>query len=154
MATVDIPPRGTRGVRIPKMPGPLMRFANDMAFRLLKARPFRGAPGVLSLQTIGAKSGQPRRNTLAYFHDTDTSWLIVASGGGTATHPAWLYNLAKHPDQVSIEIRGKRLKVTPETLKPAERQAAWQRIISQAPAFKSYETTTDREIPVIRLKAL
>src|SRR5262245_15770107 len=90
VSSIDIPPRGTRGVRMPPMPGGMMRFFNDMAYRFLRNRPFRGATGVLSLNTVGARSGQPRHSTVAYFDDSPNGWLIVASGGGTATHPAWL----------------------------------------------------------------
>jgi deazaflavin-dependent oxidoreductase (nitroreductase family) len=154
VASVEIPPRGTRGVRFPRLPGPLMQFMNGVAFRIFRHRRFRGAPGVVSLTTTGARSGEPRRATVAYFDEDDRNWLIVASGGGTATHPAWLFNLAKHPDQVWIEIGRRKLKVTPRTLKGEERAQAWQRITSEAPGFKAYESSTDREIPVIRLTAV
>lgn len=128
-----------------------MRLFNGTMFRLYRDRRFRGAH-VLSLETVGARSGQPRRNTLAYFGESDTSWLVVASGGGTANHPAWFFNLARHPDQVWAEIGRRKIKVTPESLKGEERARAWLRIITESPGFKTYETSTDREIPVIRLK--
>ena len=152
--TVEIPRHGTRGVSFPRMPGVLMRFMNRMTFRIFRNRGFRGAPGVLSLTTTGARSGQPRNSTLAYFDDGSKSWLIVASGGGTASNPAWLHNLAKHPDQAWAEIGSQKVRVTPETLQGDERAQAWKRITTQAPAFKSYETSTDREIAVIRLRAV
>lgn len=150
--SIEIPPRGTRGVRFPRLPRAFMQFMNDMAFRFLRHRKFRGAPGVVALTTTGARSGEPRRATVAYFDEDDHTWLIVASGGGTARHPAWLYNIAKHPDQVWIEIGNRRVKVTPETLKGEDRAVAWNRIITDSPGFKQYESTTDREIPVVRLK--
>ena len=150
--SVEVPPRGTRGVRVPRLPGPVMRLLNDVMFRLYRNRRFRGAH-LLSLTTIGARSGQPRRTTVAYFPDGDDAWLVVASAGGTATHPAWLFNLARHPDQVWVELGHRKLKVRAETLKGDERARAWRRITAQAPGFASYETSTDREIPVIRLTA-
>jgi deazaflavin-dependent oxidoreductase (nitroreductase family) len=133
------------------MPGPIAEFFNNLSFRFFRSRPFRGAPGVLSLSTVGAKSGKPRRATVSYFKDGDQAWLIVASAGGASWHPAWLYNLARHPDQVWVEIGSKRFKVKPELLTGERRAEAWQRITTQAPGFKAYETSTDREIPVVRL---
>jgi deazaflavin-dependent oxidoreductase (nitroreductase family) len=150
--SVEIPPRGSRGVRFPRLPRGLMQFMNDMAFRFFRNRQFRGAPGVVALTTTGARSGEPRRSTVAYFNDTDNSWLIVASGGGTATHPAWLYNIAKHPDQVWIEMGRRKIRVTAESVTGEDRAVAWNRITSLAPGFKQYETSTDREIPVLRLR--
>ena len=35
----------------------------------------------------------------------------------------------------------------------AERAEAWGRIVAQAPGYAGYETKTDREIPVVRLRA-
>ena len=34
--------------------------------------------------------------------EPDGSTVIVASFGGAAKHPAWYFNLAKHPDQVRM----------------------------------------------------
>jgi deazaflavin-dependent oxidoreductase (nitroreductase family) len=153
VSPVVIPPPGTRGVRVPRLPMWLVRFFDDTSFRYFRNRPFRGGR-VLSLHTIGARSGEPRRSTVAFFPDGNNTWLIVASGGGTATHPAWFFNLARHPDNVEIEIERRIYKVRAETLAPRERTEAWQRITRQMPFFKDYESKTDREIPVVRLTAL
>src|SRR5215216_6390766 len=152
--SIHIPPPGTRGVRFPRLPRQVMQFMNDLVFRIYRNRQFRGAPGLVSLTTLGARSGEPRRSTVSYFDEGDTSWLVVASAGGTAKHPAWFFNLAKHPDEVWIEIGKRKIKVSPQTLQGDDRAKAWQRITTQAPGFKSYETSTDREIPVVRLTAV
>jgi deazaflavin-dependent oxidoreductase (nitroreductase family) len=108
---------------------------------------------LLYLTTVGAKSGQRRTSVVMPFPDGDDAWLIVASRGGTADHPAWFYNLAKHPDQVEIEFEGRRTAVTPRRLEGEERAAAWERITRERPNFGEYEHKTDREIPVVRLTA-
>jgi deazaflavin-dependent oxidoreductase (nitroreductase family) len=149
---IDIPRSGTRGARLPRLPGAFMRFMNGTMFRLFRNRQFQNAH-VLELSTIGAKTNEPRRTTLMYFDDRPNAWLVVGSAGGAATNPAWLHNMAKHPDQVWVEMGTRKFKVTAETLKAEERAAAWQRITAQSPNFKGYETSTDREIPVIRLTA-
>jgi deazaflavin-dependent oxidoreductase (nitroreductase family) len=148
--SVQVPPSGTRGGKFQRLPGPLTQFMNDTIFRIFRNRKFNGG-SVLSLTTVGARSGQQRRSTLMYFPDGHNAWLIVGSAGGAATHPAWIYNLAKNPDQVWIEIGSKKLKVACQSLVGDARGTAWQRITSQAPNFAGYESKTDREIPVVRL---
>jgi deazaflavin-dependent oxidoreductase (nitroreductase family) len=112
-----------------------------------------GGRPLLYLSTVGAKSGQRRTAVVMPFPEGDDAWLIVASKGGAPSHPAWFYNLAAHPDQVVVEVEGRKTAVTPQTLTGEERATAWQRIISERPNFASYETKTDRQIPVIRLTA-
>jgi deazaflavin-dependent oxidoreductase (nitroreductase family) len=112
-----------------------------------------GGRPLLYLSTVGAKSGQRRTAVVMPFPDGDDAWLIVASKGGAATHPSWFYNLAAHPDQVEVEIEGRKTAVMPQTLTGEERATAWQRIISERPNFAGYETKTDRQIPVVRLTA-
>ena len=88
---------------------------------------------------------------LSYFADGKDAWLVVASLGGAAQHPAWYFNMAKNPDQIWVTIKGRKRRVRAELLKGAERAAAWQRITAVAPNYKGYQEQTDREIPVVRL---
>ena len=48
--------------------------------------PFAGTP-MLLLHHVGAKSGVARLTPLAYTPDGDGRYVIVASDGGSATHP-------------------------------------------------------------------
>ena len=147
--SVELTPRGTRGVTLPKLPRPLMRVLFPIGNALLR---LRGAK-LLELTTTGARSGLPRTVTLGWFPDEKDSWLVVASNAGAAQHPAWYVNMAKNPDQVWITLDGRKIHVRPESLKGTERAEAWQRIVAQAPGYAGYATKTDREIPVVRLRA-
>jgi deazaflavin-dependent oxidoreductase (nitroreductase family) len=147
---VDLPPGGTRGGSMPRLPGRLMQFFNDAIFRIFRNRRFMGLH-LLVLGTVGARSGQPRRTTLGYFAQGDNAWIIIGSAGGAAQHPAWVHNLARHPDRAWIEVGNRRLKVRPETLRGEERARVWREIVAQAPTYASYPEKTDREIPLIRL---
>ena len=109
-----------------------------------------GFPTVL-LTTVGAKTGQERTHVLGGFADGDDAWLIIASKGGAATHPAWFINLAKHPDKVWLEVGNRKLSVRPQELAGAEREAAYAKVAAIAPRYGKYPKSTDREIPVIRL---
>jgi deazaflavin-dependent oxidoreductase (nitroreductase family) len=106
---------------------------------------------VLFLTTIGRKTGQRRVTPVAWFPDGDDAWLVVASAAGSAHNPAWYHNLAAHPDQVWIELPQRRLRVAPEQLEGARRQAAWQQVVRAQPRYAGYQEKTDRLLPVIRL---
>ena len=90
---------------------------------------------LLYLTTVGAKSGQPPTAVVMPFPEGDDAWLIVASANGAARHPAWLHNLAAHPDRVEIELEGRKTAVTPQTLSGEERATAWKRITRERPSF-------------------
>ena len=127
-----------------------MQFMNDAIYFIFRGRLFSGLR-LLRLTTVGARSGQPRRSTLGYFAESDKAWVIIGSAAGAAKHPAWIYNIAKHPDQVWVERDRQKIKVRPETLSGEERAEMWRRIVQAAPSYKSYESKTDREIPLVRL---
>ncbi len=145
-------PNGTRGARQPKA-GRMLNWFNDRTAKRLRRKggKFMGFDALV-LTTIGAKSGAERSNPVGWFPaGDDDGWLIVASAAGAPKNPAWYYNIAAHPDKVTIEMAGRKIPVAAEQLHGAERDAAWQRITKAAPRFGQYETKTDRELPIIRL---
>jgi len=144
--SVEIPRSGTRGSKMPRAAIAVMGLMPGL-YRLLGGR----AMGpTLILTTIGAKTGQKRDAQLTAFPEGD-GWLVVASKGGDATHPAWFVNMARHPDQVWVQAGNRKVRVKPETLKGALRTTSWKRIVSEFANYGAYEQKTDREIPVIRL---
>ena len=151
---VELTPNGTYGPERPSMPRSLMRvFAqiNVGFYRLFGHRMrVQGAPQLL-LTTVGAKTGKVRRSPLGWFPDGESAWLVTATAAGSARHPAWYLNMARNPDKVWIEVGQRTLHVRPESLKGAERDAAWQRIVAQAPGYGAYQRKTDRVIPIVRL---
>lgn len=154
--SVTVTPSGTRGVSYP-IPRRLMTLLTRIPVALQRLSGGRlkmhGQP-LLLLTTLGARTGLPRTSMVAQFPQSGGSTLIVASFGGAAKHPAWYFNLAKHPDQVFIERNGRRIRVQAISLSGAEREAAWQHIVRIAPGFAEYQRQTDREIPVVRLVPL
>jgi deazaflavin-dependent oxidoreductase (nitroreductase family) len=154
--SVTLPPSGTRGFVMPKLAQPLAKAGmsvSHLVFRMLGDRmKVQGHP-LLLLTTVGAKTGKKRQAVLGRFADPDHpgAWLIVGSGAGSQRHPSWCYNLAKNPDEVWVKVGKDHLKVQPQSLSGAEREKAWAWIVSKAKGYKRYETTTDREIPIIRL---
>ncbi len=148
--SVRVTPNGTTGKKFPTVNAffRTVLALNTGIYRLLGGRGM-GKMGILT--TVGAKTGQRRSLPLAVFDAGNDIWWVVASKGGASEHPAWYRNLAKNPDQVELEVGGRRLKVTPESLHGTERDAAWKTIVERSPNFGEYEKGTDREIPVVRL---
>lgn len=157
---LDIPASGTRGARVPwggwleRLFKPIVRGQIARYRRTAGATPPRmmGFPIVL-LTTVGARTGHEHTTVLGGFADGDDAWIVVASKSGAATHPHWYHNLAQNPDRVWLEVGNRKVKVTPTLLKGTERDEALARIAAIAPRYGEYPKKTDREIPLVRLKA-
>jgi deazaflavin-dependent oxidoreductase (nitroreductase family) len=157
-AGIRIPPRGTKGTN---MPGGafLMKLAKPLIDRQVEGfkrapsaeqKLFMGFPACV-LTTVGAKTGKEHSHVLGAFPDGPDAWLVVASKGGAATHPAWFINLAKNPDKVWIHVGNRKIHAAVESLSGAAREQAYARVVAVAPRYGDYLKKTDREIPVIRL---
>jgi deazaflavin-dependent oxidoreductase (nitroreductase family) len=149
--SVNLTPSGTRGFQVPKVPRLLRKPLYGLVHGLLNFTVRRRGGHLLQLTTLGARSGTPHTVPLSWLPDGDNAWLVIASFGGAARHPAWYINMAKHPDQVWIELGGRKIRIRPESLKGSEREQVWQRIVAVAPQYAEYQQQTDREIPVVRL---
>jgi deazaflavin-dependent oxidoreductase (nitroreductase family) len=149
--TVKVPRSGTRGLRLPRF---LARLGNRMMLRSFRRGGARTQGGIetLMLETVGAKSGQPRQSVLGFLPDGDDAWLVIASLVGAARNPAWLHNLAAQPEATVQFEDGRRVAVRADTLEGPDLDAAWQRLERDAPEFPRYRTKTDREIPIVRLR--
>jgi deazaflavin-dependent oxidoreductase (nitroreductase family) len=150
--SVIVPPKGTRGVPFPRF---VSRLLSPFVARIFRRRPHRTSGGIqtLMLETRGARSGKPRHAILGFLEDGPSAWLVVASAVGSSHHPSWIYNLATEP-QATIEFfGGRRVEVVAETLAGPELDAAWKRLEVEAPEYPKYLSKTDRQIPVVRLRA-
>jgi deazaflavin-dependent oxidoreductase (nitroreductase family) len=103
---------------------------------------------ILLLHTLGAKSGQARTTPLLYTpHGGD--FIIVASKAGAPHHPAWFHNLRAHPDDVAVEVGGRRLAVRPRVAEEPERGELWQLANDNYNGFEKYDQRAGgRIIPV------
>jgi len=111
---------------------------------------FMGFP-VCVLTTVGAKSGKERTHVLGAFPDGDEAWLIVASRGGSASHPDWFHNIVKNPDKVWVQVGNRKFRAHVESLTGKDREEAYARVVAVAPVYGGYVKKTDREIPVLRV---
>ncbi|CDO05564.1 nitroreductase family deazaflavin-dependent oxidoreductase [Mycolicibacterium cosmeticum] len=111
-----------------------------------------GMPNSLLLHTVGAKTGQPRINTLSYARD-GKDYLVVASMGGAPRSPGWYHNLKAHPD-VEINVGTTRLEVTARPILPDDPDYArlWQLVNrNNANRYEAYQKKTTRPIPIVAL---
>jgi deazaflavin-dependent oxidoreductase (nitroreductase family) len=110
-----------------------------------------GAP-VLLLTTTGRKSGAERTTPLIYGRSGDDV-LVVASKGGSPTHPPWYLNLEANPE-VEVQIKAEKFRARARTATAEERPAMWQEMLGHWRHYDSYQEKTDREIPVVVLERI
>jgi deazaflavin-dependent oxidoreductase (nitroreductase family) len=106
----------------------------------------------LLLHTIGAKSGEPRLNPVAYMADGER-YVIVASKGGAPTHPGWYHNVVAHPE-VTVEVGTEKFQAQAEVVQEPERTQLFDKMSTRYPGFAEYEQKTTRVIPVLVLTRL
>ncbi len=107
---------------------------------------WRGVPTLL-LTTKGRKSGDPRMLPLIY-GETDDGYVIIASKGGAPNHPAWYLNLNSEPN-VEVQVGADRFSGTAQTVTDERRIGMWELMSDIWPAYKDYQSHTDRQIPVV-----
>jgi len=108
-----------------------------------------GVPLIL-VHHIGAKSGIERVQPLGCFILGDGRFAIVASNGGSPTHPHWYYNLKANP-RISAEVGGETFTVMAEELDDAARADLWPTLVASASSLGEYQANTERQIPVFLL---
>ncbi|MCQ4209013.1 nitroreductase family deazaflavin-dependent oxidoreductase [Streptomyces longispororuber] len=113
-----------------------------------KGTTIQGVPCLL-LDYQGRRSGQWRRTVLIYGRDGD-DYLIVASYGGSDTHPLWYLNLQDNPD-VRLRVGTERFAARAETLSAADKARVWDSLVELFPNYAEYQKKTSRDIPVVRL---
>ena len=112
-----------------------------------------GGPGklpTLLLTTIGRKSGEPRHLPLLY-EKTNAGYIIVASKGGSPSHPAWYLNLLATPE-CEIRVGAEHHHVIARIAEGNERLEFWNLMAKLYPPYNDYQAGTDREIPVVALE--
>lgn len=105
---------------------------------------------VLLLTTTGRRSGKRRTSPLLYLEEEE-SLLVVGSMAGAPRHPDWYHNLVANP-MVEVETRAGRRPMRAEPSTEEERRRRYERFKAGADRYATYETRTDRAIPVVVLR--
>jgi deazaflavin-dependent oxidoreductase (nitroreductase family) len=106
---------------------------------------------LLLLTTKGARTGRERVTPLNFSRDGDR-YIVMASKGGSPTHPDWYRNLVAHPS-VTVEADGERFTAHAKVSEGAERKRLLKIHSTAMPFFGAYERRVKkRAIPVIALE--
>jgi F420H(2)-dependent quinone reductase len=108
-----------------------------------------GAPPMLLLDHVGAKSGAKRTSPLVYVRDGEDV-VLVASKGGYPKNPGWFYNLKANPD-TEVQIGSEHRQVHAHVADPEERKRLWPMALKVYGGYADYQRRTEREIPLVIL---
>jgi deazaflavin-dependent oxidoreductase (nitroreductase family) len=111
---------------------------------------FPGAPPMLLLDHVGARSGAKRTTPLVYVED-GPDVVLVASKGGHPKHPAWYHNLRANPDAM-VQIGSEHRPVHARVATPQERERLWPKAVATYSGYDGYQQRTEREIPLVVLE--
>jgi deazaflavin-dependent oxidoreductase (nitroreductase family) len=107
---------------------------------------WNGVP-ILLLTAKGRVSGQPRTIPIIFSRDGD-NYVIIASKGGSPTHPDWYLNVLAEP-QVQIQVKADIFTATARTAESPERERLWAVATRTWPKYDLYQSRTTRRIPVV-----
>ncbi len=106
---------------------------------------------LLLLTTKGARTGRERVTPLNFSRDGER-YIVMASKGGSPTHPDWYHNLLAQPI-VTVEADGERFAARATVSEGVERRRLLKIHSTEMPFFGAYERKVKRrEIPVISLE--
>ena len=102
---------------------------------------------MIVLTTRGSRTGNLRLSPLMRV-EHDGNYLIVASPGGTLSHPVWYQNVVANP---TVEIRdgATRQDMAARELTGAERESWWRRAVAAYPPYADYQRNAGRVIPIL-----
>jgi deazaflavin-dependent oxidoreductase (nitroreductase family) len=110
---------------------------------------WNGVPTLL-LSFTGRKTGL-KRTIPIIFTPVENAFVIIASKGGSASHPKWYLSLLDNPE-VELQIKDQIFSATARTAASPEREALWAEAVKAWPNYDLYQSRTDRVIPVVVLE--
>lgn len=128
-------------------------YATDPVAAHMYQAPGQDAPKPsLLLTTTGRKSGEQRSIPLIYGKD-GANHVIVASLGGSPTHPSWYLNLDADP-RAHIQVAADHHDVRARVAEGEERARLFEMMARILPQYHQYAAATEgiREIPVVVLE--
>jgi deazaflavin-dependent oxidoreductase (nitroreductase family) len=113
-----------------------------------------GPPGQTVLVTsTGARSGKPRKASLAFLWQGD-DMVIIASKGGAPHHPGWYYNLKAEP-RVVVQYRDVVEDRVAREAVGEEREKLFATMSAKFSSFDAYQQrASNRTIPVMVLSRI
>jgi deazaflavin-dependent oxidoreductase (nitroreductase family) len=103
----------------------------------------------LLLTSTGRRTGEPRTSALIFGQDGEDC-IVIASMGGAPQHPQWYLNVQSNPE-AEVQVKGDRFPVIARTATAEEKPRLWQLMVDAWPNYDTYQSRTDRDIPVVVL---
>ena len=137
----------------------VMSAVNVRVYRLTRGRvggtwrvgtAWRKPVPICLLEHRGRRTGKLRTTPLVFLRD-GRRVVVVASQAGRPSHPLWFLNLEADP-AVTVQIRGDRRPMRAHTATAEERAVLWPRLVALYSDYDSYQSWTEREIPVVVLE--
>jgi deazaflavin-dependent oxidoreductase (nitroreductase family) len=113
------------------------------------AATLRGKP-IVVVTSVGARTGKLRKTALMRV-EHEGVYAVVASRGGSPTHPTWYHNLVANPT-VELQDGTARADYTAREVHGEERALWWDRAVQAWPDYAGYQRKTERIIPVFVLE--
>ena len=104
----------------------------------------------LLLTTTGRHSGEERTAPLIYQCFGD-DYLVLASDGGSDTHPGWYLNL-EADRQVEVQVKDDRFAARARNAAAGEKPEMWRTMTAAWPPYDDYQKRAERPIPVVVLE--
>jgi len=105
---------------------------------------------IVVITSVGAKSGNLRKNPVMRV-ERDGTYLAIASKGGSDDNPEWYHNFLAHPE-VELQDGAEKHTYAVRLVTGADRVEWWDYAKHTWPTYAEYEKRTDREIPVFVLE--
>lgn len=104
----------------------------------------------LLLTVTGRKTGRKFTTPLICGEDNGRH-VIIGSKGGAPTHPVWYLNLMANPE-VEVQVAADRFTARARTVTGEERARLFAMMTEVYPPYPSYQSFTERELPVVVLE--
>ena len=111
---------------------------------------FRNPVPICLVEHTGRKTGQTRTTPLVYLQD-GPNVVVVASQAGRPENPMWFLNVVANPE-VTVQVGSRRQPMRAHVADSAERAVLWPRLVDLYADYASYQSWTEREIPVVVLE--
>jgi F420H(2)-dependent quinone reductase len=111
---------------------------------------FRDPVPICLVEHTGQNTGLARTTPLVYLADGDRI-VVVASQAGRPENPQWFHNVVADP-AVTVQIGRQKLAMRAHVADETERSLLWPKLVALYADYASYQSWTDRVIPVVVLE--